>query len=109
MAKHQTPEPPRERATVDRPEDRYSMRYDPSMDIELTSVVVDALADVAGVDPVEIPPLSDVVDPDAMNALFRPKPDGTPRTRGQLTFTHFGHEVVVEGEGRIEIAPNGSA
>lgn len=93
------------RVAFDRTTGRYCVRYDPSSVRDLSTVLVQALADVKGVDPIEIPRLNDVVDPDAMNAIFRAKPDGTPREGGRLAFTLSGAEVVVHGDGRIQITP----
>lgn len=46
-----------------------------------TDRIVDAIADEAGVDPVELtPPLADAVDPDALDALLN-APVPTPGSR----------------------------
>lgn len=93
--------------TVDRTQDRYCLQYDPAGECDLSTLVVHALADVEGIDPAEIEPLNDVVDPDAMDDIFRPNRDGTPREGGQLSFAISGHRVVVHSVGRIEVVPPG--
>lgn len=67
--------------------------------------VVEAVATAKGVDPVEIEPLYNVVDPDALDAIFRMHADGTPRANGRLTFTMESCEVVVHSTGRVVVTP----
>lgn len=63
-----------------------------------------AVADVADVDPLAVePPLYDVVDPDALEALVDHSPDGDTFA-GQVAFTHAGCRVRVHGDGRIEVS-----
>jgi hypothetical protein len=49
--------------------------------------------------------LNDHVDPDALDQLFKPKDDGTPRMNGHLTFTVWGNQVTVYSDGQIAIVP----
>lgn len=69
----------------------------------LSDTVVRAVAEAAGVDPTELStPLIDAVDPDALDALFRPRYGGSPRqSDGRVAFTTNGYEVVVHGDGRV--------
>jgi hypothetical protein len=50
--------------------------------------------------------LNDAVHPDALNRLFSPKLDGTPRTGGTLTFEFSGCLVTVDSDGEIRVDPN---
>lgn len=71
---------------------------------QLSTAVVMALADVAGVDPAEIGvPLYDVIDPDALDNLFSDKHDGSPRMGGKVIFTILDYEVTVQSYGEIVI------
>lgn len=70
--------------------------------------VVRAVAQREDVDPVELSPpeyepLHDVVDPTALDALFAPRPEGTPRRGGRVEFTFCGYDVTVESDGTISI------
>jgi hypothetical protein len=48
------------------------MNTDPSVKDSLGFAVVTAVAEAKGVDPMELePPLASVIDPDALNSLFR--------------------------------------
>lgn len=64
----------------------------------LTAEVLAAVADREGVDPVDLePPLHDVVDPDALEALFTDSVDGAARENVSAEFTYRGHRVLVDG------------
>lgn len=64
--------------------------------------VVLAVAEHTGVDPVDLPPLGGVVDPDALDAVFGPgkrSNDSSPEVR----FEYAGTEVVVRGGTEIAV------
>lgn len=70
---------------------------------EVTVSIVDGVASAVGVSPTEVvPQVNDEVDPDALDRLLRPKPDGTPRS-GVVSFELLGCAVVVDGGGTIKI------
>lgn len=70
---------------------------------ELTVSIVDGVASAVGVSPTAVvPQVNDTVDPDALDRLFRPKPDGTPRS-GIVAFELLECTVVVQGDGTIRI------
>ena len=57
--------------------------------------VIDAIAEQAGVDPLEFDvPLGEVVDPDALDSLFDPQ-FGEPRRRGRVEFAYDEYHVTV--------------
>lgn len=59
----------------------------------LSVSIVEAVADRAEVSPSSLPPLFDVVDPDALEALFDCQGDGA--RSGAVEFTYAGYSVVV--------------
>lgn len=74
---------------------------DPSTDI--SNRVVRAVASALDVDPLDLDPLYETVDPDALNELFQ---TSTPRhTDGCIEFTTEECMVAVYGTGRIEVVP----
>lgn len=77
---------------------------------DVCDAVLSAVAEAKGVDPEELDePLGDVVDPDALRALFAPKHDGTQR-EGSVTFTYCGYDVTVEAPARVRVTdPSESA
>lgn len=67
--------------------------------------VAEAVAAAAGMDPVDIPPLHSIVDPDALDILFAPTSVGDVRPGGSTTFDFEGYRVTVRSHGTIEIEP----
>ncbi|APW99205.1 hypothetical protein CHINAEXTREME_16135 [Halobiforma lacisalsi AJ5] len=75
----------------------------------LSFEVIAAIAEREGVDPTEIEPpeydaLYDVVNPEALDSLFAPREDGTPRGTGQVEFQFCGYHVVVTSEGEVDVS-----
>lgn len=70
-------------------------------DVAATERVADALAAATGTDPTRLePPLYDVVDPDALDALV----EGATGVR--VSFDYDGHHVVVHGDGAVTVDGN---
>jgi len=70
----------------------------------VTSAVVGAVSSAADAPPRELPPLYDAIDPDALGAIFAPRPEGTPRQfDGCVAFEYAGHEVCVESGGFVRV------
>jgi len=61
-----------------------------------------ALADVEDCSPVDLAPLADYVDPDALEAFFGGSP-AEVATRS-LSFDYQGHSVHVDGAGHVRIS-----
>lgn len=56
-----------------------------------------AVADADGVAPDDLPPLYAAVDPDALDAMFRGRPDGS------ITFEYCGYTVTVHGNSEVTV------
>ncbi len=70
----------------------------------LTEDIVTALADAQDCRPEDlVPRLYDVIDPDALEALFAPRHDGTPRRGGHVVFAVEDHEVRVDSGGCVTV------
>lgn len=71
----------------------------------LSERVIDELAAAQNVAPIEIDqPLNDSIDPDALDALFAPLHDGTPRnSEGYVEFSSNGYHIVVRTDGEIRL------
>lgn len=92
--------------TGNRPQESstYYVTHDFSGSANLSTTLVHALADVAGVDVTDTEfCLDDHVDPTALDRLFEPKSDGPARANGSLTLTIWGYQVTVYGGGQIAI------
>ncbi|MFW5905418.1 MAG: HalOD1 output domain-containing protein [Halorhabdus sp.] len=67
-----------------------------------SEVIVDALAEAAGTDPLELPPLYEFVDCDALDSLFTDH-DGAEDADALLSFRVGNWNVFVRTDGRIRI------
>ncbi|WP_255167282.1 HalOD1 output domain-containing protein [Natrononativus amylolyticus] len=83
-------------------------RSDAKRHQSLSYEIVDAVAEREGVDATEIEPpeyeaLYDVLNPEALEALFAPREDGTPRNPGRVEFTFCGYDMVVTSDGDVTV------
>lgn len=70
----------------------------------LTVTLSLALAEVTELEPTDIvPKFARHVDPDALDRMFRPRPNGDLRQGGPFHLTVAGHDITVHNTGRIEI------
>jgi len=58
--------------------------------------VVEAVADELDVDPMDLDPLIEVIDPDALDTLFK----GQNRS-GEIRFSYSGYRVIVQEDGQV--------
>ena len=65
---------------------------------EVIETVVSAVADAEGVSPLELRPLAEVIDPDALNTLVR---SGSQDVT--IEFTYHEYCVRVDGDGRVTV------
>ncbi|MBX0288406.1 HalOD1 output domain-containing protein [Haloarcula salinisoli] len=84
----------------------YYIKHDFDGPAELTTTLAHALSDISGVDVTDTGfTLYDYIDPDALDALFKPAADAERRFNGNLTFTVWNHTVTVYSDGQIAIVP----
>lgn len=71
------------------------------MDLTATPAtrVVTAVAAAADTDPVDLPPLYDTLDPEALNTLINSSESGSVL----LTFSYTGYRVTVHGNGEVDV------
>lgn len=69
----------------------------------VTWKVVEAVAEEKGVSPLDLEPLNNIVNPDALDKLFRPV-SGTDRSLGQVSFRYSGYEISVFPDGDVEVS-----
>ena len=85
--------------------------YEVSASESTSGGVIEAVAAASNVRAVEsddgtgavLEALFDVVDPDALDALFQGGARGRTRIDGEVTFTYSGHDVRVRSDGTIEV------
>lgn len=83
--------------------DAYVERHDWAGDVPLSATVTSLVATAAEVDPTDLDPLNDVVDPDALDKLFAPREDGTPRTPGAVSFEFGPFDVRIGEDGAVRV------
>lgn len=67
--------------------------------------VIRAVSAVEGHEPCSLPPLSEVLDPDALDALYDSPSNDTPRTGGCLSFVYCMCRVTVDNGEYLTIQP----
>jgi len=88
----------------------YLTRYDRSSERTLATKVVEAVATVVGVDPRALDDrLAYHVDPDALNALFRPATDHVESPTAGVCFTFADYRVTIFETDAIAIRPTEAA
>lgn len=94
----------------DRENDCYRICHDWWEGQPLSTAVAEAVAIVTNTPVTDIDPLYEVVNPDALNHLYEPTPNGERRDADSYTtFTIHDCEVTVFADGYIELAPPGDA
>ncbi|WP_081443508.1 HalOD1 output domain-containing protein [Haloterrigena turkmenica] len=75
---------------------------DESTNQPVSVAVVEAIAAATDRSPLEVEPLYDTIDPEALNELFN-NVGSQSRARGRITFVHCGYEVTVEDTGDVTV------
>lgn len=63
-----------------------------------STAVIRAVSAVEGRDPLSLRPLTEVLDPDALDALFGSRDDGTARPGGRLTFVYSKCRITIDND-----------
>lgn len=66
-------------------------------------VIPEAIATITDVDLLELDPLHEVVDPNALDDVFGPRRNGIKRGDGTVEFTYHGVRISVRSYGVIEL------
>lgn len=81
------------------------MEYELGTEESVSTAVVRAVSAVQGCHQRAERPRVDVCNPNALDALFEPKEDGTPRTGGHLAFVFGGCRVTLDNGEYLTISP----
>lgn len=74
-----------------------------SVDIDHLEVgIPHAVAELEGCDPVDLPPLSDTINIEAVKEVFQPTIGGEERG-GEIAFGYVGYRIVVHAPGEVLI------
>lgn len=71
--------------------------HDTSIDVTVHNVVT-AIAEQTGTDVLDLPPLNDSIDTDALTALLE------SGSAPEVEFPYDGYTVTVDGDGRVRVA-----
>jgi hypothetical protein len=75
---------------------------------DVSETVVTTVAQATGADPLEMVPLYNVIDPDALNAIFDPAGTAQPPSV-KVSFRMAGCDVVVDADGEVVVTPPADA
>ena len=89
--------------SYDATEERYAMALDASEFESVSTAVVAAVSTVRDSHPAALDPLTESIDPDALDGLFGVGSE--KESTGLVEFAFEGHRVRVAADGRIEIRP----
>ncbi|MUV88800.1 hypothetical protein GJ629_01940 [Halapricum sp. CBA1109] len=72
------------------------MEYECGPNEKISLAVVRAVSTVVDRDAPDLRPLAEILDTDALDALFSPRTDGTFRIGGEVSFVYSGCRVSVQ-------------
>lgn len=84
----------------------------PDGEVQLTQAIIEAIARREGVDVTEIEPpayepLYTVVNPEALDKLFRTTSD-SGAVDARISFEYAGYDVTIYGDGRVDVGDRSS-
>jgi hypothetical protein len=89
----------------DRESGAYRARYDRDATAASMAVIA-AVSNVLDTDPLELDPLHDTIDTDALDDLVRCR--GPPNEPVDVSFTVEGHKITVFSDGEVTLSPPNS-
>jgi hypothetical protein len=93
--------------TMRSPEPQVACRihHDWDGDTDVNMTVLEAVAEVTDTDLVDLPPLYEHIDPDALATVFT-HTSGNRQAEGSVSFEFAGHPVTVHSSGEIVVYSN---
>lgn len=83
----------------------WNMEYEIGRTESVSMAVVRAVSAVEGREPCSLRPLAYILDTDALDGLFEPRPNGQPRIGGSLSFIYSDCRVSIENGEYLTIEP----
>ena len=90
-------------------EQRMPFEYDLAPDESPTVGVVRACSEMTDIDPLELPPLGNAIDPDTLDHVYTQLQDDAAALDGSFSFSYNGYEVTVHSTGTIELTESDEA
>jgi len=72
-------------------------------DQRISTQIIEAVAETTGVDPLELPPLYETIDPETLNALVTDSEFGQSGSLNIVRFAYAGYMVAVYGDQTVEV------
>lgn len=69
--------------------------------MNVTQAIVQEIASLEGVEPGDLPPLYETIDPEALNRTLKSLSDG----EGSFEFTYADYDVTVDSTGDVTVEP----
>lgn len=82
----------------------YRVSVDPDSDTPLAVAIVQALAAITQSDPLQLEPLVEYIDPEALERMYTAD-RSTSATRPAVSFSYADHQITVEPTTEITIPP----
>ena len=82
-----------------------AVEYEVGPDESVSLAVVRAVSAVEGREPDSLPPLADVLGPDALDGLFAPRSAGAARTGGRISFVYSRCSVTIDNGEYLTLQP----
>lgn len=73
---------------------------------EITTQIVEAVAEAKDVDPLDLDPIYDVINLDALAALFGETTRGQSQADSRVVFSFEECEITVYGDGTVDCSPH---
>jgi hypothetical protein len=90
-------------SAADRP--THHLHHDWTGEEWVSDRIEQAIAEYENERPGDLPPLSDSINPEALNMAFK-SADGSAGKAGCITFSYYGYTVLVQSTGQILIKKN---
>lgn len=71
---------------------------------QLSQAVIAAVADAEQADPLDLTPLYQAIDPDALDSLFKSVAGEGTRAVDEISFEYHGYDVTVAADGDIQLS-----
>lgn len=81
------------------------MEYEISSNESVSTAVVRVISAIDGRKPESLPPLTDVLDPTALDRLFAGRASGAPRKGGRVSFIYVNCRVTIDNGEFLTIHP----
>lgn len=87
----------------DRANETYSVKHGWGCNVPFGELIVKTISKITNTNVLELQPLYETIDPEALDDLFSPVEGKAPRNVGSLTFEYEGYQIVVHASGWIDI------